>query len=151
MPAAAIATTTDTTALPVPSKPASGLIRRRVLVVEDDRVTAELLRYVLTEEGWRVHVASTGSEALRVMRSVSPPALVLTDLLVPQVGGFELVRAVRATPGWADVPVVLLTAHWSRACESDALRAGADAAYAKPFDPDELLAAVRRLVEHGRG
>lgn len=125
--------------------------RRRVLVVEDDVVTADLLRYILTEEGWAVDVVHTGSEALRALKSTPPPALVLTDLLVPQVGGFELVRAVRAAVGWGAVPLVVLTAQWSRTCESDALRAGADAAYGKPFDPDELLAAVRPLVERGRG
>lgn len=125
--------------------------RRRVLVIEDDRVTADLLRYILAEEGWSVDVVHTGSEALRAIKSTPPPALVLTDLLVPQVGGFELVRAVRAAVGWEAVPLVVLTAQWSRTCEGDARRAGADAAYGKPFDPDELLAAVRPLVERGRG
>lgn len=124
---------------------------RRVLVVEDDVVTAGLLRYILIEEGWEVDVVHSGSEALRAIRSTPPPALVLTDLLVPQVGGFELVRAIRTAAGWDAVPLVVLTAHWSRTCESDALRAGADAAYGKPFDPDELVAAVRPLVERGRG
>lgn len=123
---------------------------RRVLVVEDDRVTADLLRYILAEEGWDVDVLHTGSDALRTIRSGPPPALVLTDLFVPQVGGFELVRAVRASIGWEAVPLVLLTAHWSGVCERDAFRAGADAVYGKPFDPDELLAALRPLVEHGR-
>lgn len=123
---------------------------RRILVVEDDRVTADLLRYILAEEGWDVDVFHTGSDALRIIRSGPPPALVLTDLFVPQVGGFELVRAVRTAIGWEEVPLVLLTAHWSGACERDAVRAGADAVYSKPFDPDELLAALRPLVEHGR-
>lgn len=144
MPAAA-PTTTETRAAPAPPG------RARVLVVEDDRVTAGLLRYLLDEDGWEVHVVHTGSEALRVVHSTPPPALVLTDLMLPQVGGFELVRAVRAAPGWGHVPLVVLTAHWSRACEDDARRAGADAAYGKPFDPDLLLAAVRPLLEGGRG
>lgn len=138
------------TTLPAACERRTTTPRRRVLVVEDDRVTADLLRFVLAEEGWDVDVVHTGSDALRAVRSASPPALVLTDLLLPQVGGFELVRAVRATPGWGGVPLVVLTAHWSRVCEGDAVRAGADAACAKPFDPEELLAVVRPLIEGGR-
>ena len=140
-----------TTTLPGPLPAVATPEHPRVLVVEDDRVTAGLLRYILVEEGWEVDVVHTGSDALRAIRSSAPPALVLTDLLVPQVGGFELVRAVRTAAGWDAVPIVVLTAHWSRKCESDARRAGADAAYGKPFDPEELLDAVRPLVEHGRG
>lgn len=145
-----IAAPTPTRVRPSHAPAATVLERPRVLLVEDDRVTAELLRYIMADEGWDVDVFHTGSDALRAIRSSPPPALVLTDLFVPQVGGFELVRAVRAAAGWDAVPLVVLTAHWSRVCEDDALRAGADAAYGKPFDPDDLLDAVRPLVERGR-
>ena len=81
----------------------------RVLVVEDDFSTRELLRRILHDAGWTVQTATQGAEGLAVLRD-QPPDLILTDLMMPEMDGFESIRQVRAgTPG-ATIPIIVLTA-----------------------------------------
>jgi CheY-like chemotaxis protein len=82
---------------------------QRVLVVEDDEATQELLQKRLTKEGWQVVAASNGREALERLTQ-GPPDLVLLDLMMPEMDGFEFLEAFRKQPGCAQITVVVMTA-----------------------------------------
>jgi DNA-binding response OmpR family regulator len=117
----------------------------RVLVVEDDPDIAQLVAHYLGKAGFSTDVVSTGREALAAIAS-NPPELLVLDLMLPQVDGLEICRAVRTNPATAAVPIIILTA---RAEESDrivGLELGADDYLAKPFSPNELVARARALL-----
>lgn len=116
--------------------------RRKILVVEDDRKTVELIRLYLDKDGYRVIVAYSGDKAIDLARSERPDLIVL-DLMLPDVDGLEVCRTLRDE---SDVPIVMLTA---RATERDkliGLDLGADDYITKPFSPGELLARVRAVL-----
>ena len=117
------------------------------LVVEDDKNIAYLLQFILTREGFQVSAAVDGREALAMIDSAPIPSLVLLDIMLPYMDGFQLITHIRAKPAWRDVPILVLT---SRSQERDlvrALDAGANDYLVKPFQPGELLARTRRLVK----
>ena len=121
----------------------------RILVVEDDPDIAALVARYLEKAGFTVDIASTGRDALTAM-AARPPSLLVLDLMLPQVDGLEICRAVRANERTADVPIIILTA---RAEESDrivGLEIGADDYMAKPFSPNELVARVRALLRRAQ-
>ncbi len=118
----------------------------RILVIEDDDNIAQLLEFMLEREGHTVEVLADGETARRHIVSQPPPALVLLDSMLPYRDGLALLGDMRARPEWASTPVVMLTA---KSLERDIVRAlesGAADYVVKPFQPQELLARVRRLV-----
>jgi len=116
-----------------------------ILVVEDDEATAKLIRFVLEYEGFEVRHAADGLEAKGFITSQPAPALVTLDLELPHVKGEELMMQIKTTPGWERVPVVMITA--TRKKDSAwAVRKGAKGHLAKPFQPEDLLKCVRKLL-----
>jgi len=118
-----------------------------VFVVEDDRVIQRLLRHLLERRGYHVDVAGDGRQALRVIETAAPPALVLLDIVLPYVHGFDLIQRIRETPGWTGVPVIMLTSKAQEKHVVRALDAGANDYVLKPLKPEELAARVRRFVK----
>ncbi|MGH2585371.1 MAG: response regulator transcription factor [Dehalococcoidia bacterium] len=112
-----------------------------ILVVEDDLALARLIEALLASAGYDVRTAGDGERALESARA-EKPALVLLDLTLPRIDGWEVLARLRAMPD--PPPVVLFTAH--HAAEERARAAGAAAAILKPFDVDDLLETVRRLL-----
>jgi CheY-like chemotaxis protein len=119
----------------------------RVLVVEDYEHMRDILTDVLVEAGYAVETAAHGGEALARAREALPD-MILLDLNMPQMNGWELWQALRELPGGQDVKLILLTADESGPAE--AARLGAHACLMKPFDLDELLATVQRVASGGR-
>ena len=115
---------------------------KRVLVVDDDPAVRKLITAVLRDH-YSVTVASNGAEALESMRQRLPDAVVL-DMMMPVMDGWTFLIARRDQPGYARVPVMVVSAE-PTACE-DGRRLGAAACMAKPFDLDRLAAAVEALV-----
>lgn len=115
----------------------------RILLVEDDTAIRETMSELLAEEGYRVTTAANGAEALELLDASDAPSLILLDLMMPVMNGFELRRALRSDPRLADIPVVVISA--SRDAERRAT-VEADAFLAKPFDATRLLDTVGRLV-----
>jgi DNA-binding response OmpR family regulator len=117
----------------------------QILIVEDDPDIAELVARYLDKAGYVTTRAASGREALRLI-AAKVPDLVVLDLMLPQVDGLEVCRAVRANEHTAGIPIIMLTA---RADESErivGLELGADDYLAKPFSPNELVARVRALL-----
>ena len=117
----------------------------RVLVVDDDAVIRQLICVNLELEGFEVHTAEDGQDALDKVKTVGP-AVVTLDIMMPRLDGWETAARLRNDPDTAHVKVILLSA---RAQEADLRRGhgiGVDAYLTKPFDPDELVEAVRRLA-----
>lgn len=121
----------------------------RVLLVEDEEDIAFILRFLLERNGFQVDHAPDGREAMaRLDRD--PPDIVILDIMLPYHDGLEIVEALRNRPSWQAVPVLMLTA---KAREADIVRAlelGADDYVTKPFQPEEVLARIRRLLRRGR-
>jgi DNA-binding response OmpR family regulator len=114
----------------------------RVLVVEDDPKTAATLKLYLEHAGFDVAVAADGAEALKRQRS-DPADLVLLDVMLPEVGGLAVCRALRRE---SDVATILVTARTTEADKLEGLSSGADDYVTKPFSPREVVARVRAVL-----
>src|SRR3990172_1392785 len=113
--------------------------RESILVVEDEEDIVELLRYNLAKEGYQVSSASSGEKALESVHSKAPDLIVL-DLMLPGVDGFELCRRLKGNPQTAHIPIVMLTARTQEADIVAGLEMGADDYVTKPFSPRVLAA-----------
>jgi two-component system KDP operon response regulator KdpE len=115
---------------------------QRILVVDDEAQIARVLRRSLAARGYEVQVAGCGEEALGIFNSWAPD-LVITDLSMPNMGGLELCRRIRAT---SQAPIIVLSVKGEERAKVEALDAGADDYVTKPFGIDELLARVRATL-----
>jgi PAS domain S-box-containing protein len=115
-----------------------------VLVVDDEPDGRELIALLLRDSGADVTVAGSATEALRALERARPTVLI-SDLAMPEVDGYELIRRVRSSPEGAGIAALALTAHASAEARATAFTAGFDTYVAKPVDPAELVAAVARL------
>lgn len=118
-----------------------------VLIVESDQHIAQFLLSLLERHGYKTLLAVDGLEARKIIDLGSDlPDLIVLDAMLPYIDGFELIRIVRAKEGWNDTPILMLTA---KAAERDIVRSfdvGANDYIVKPFQPNELLARMRRFL-----
>ena len=116
--------------------------KRRILVIEDDHKTADIVRLYLEKGGYDVLTAGDGADGLELARQ-DKPDLVVLDLLLPGIGGLEVCRTLR---GESDMPIIMLTAMSTEQDKLDGLDLGADDYVTKPFSPRELAARVRAVL-----
>jgi DNA-binding response OmpR family regulator len=119
----------------------------RILVVEDNEHAAYLVRFLLERAGYTVTVSPDGRDALAKLESLEPVDLIVLDLMLPYVSGYQVLIEARKSERWRHVPIVVVTA---RTLEMDAVRAletGANDFVRKPFHPEELVARIRRALE----
>lgn len=116
-----------------------------ILVVDDDKEIARLMRTYLEQAGFRVSVAYDGESALHAIRRERPD-LVLLDLMLPDRDGWEITRIVRSDPALADIPIVMLTARVEDTDKIVGLNLGADDYLTKPFNPQVVVAHVRAVL-----
>src|SRR3954464_15851995 len=114
-------------------------IMQKILLVEDERVLADTIRYNLAREGFQVQQALDGEDAISRFRSAQPD-LILLDLMLPKLDGFEVCRVIRRESA---VPILMLTARESEVDRVVGLEIGADDYITKPFSMRELIARVR--------
>jgi len=117
-------------------------MKETILVVDDERNILELARMYLEAEGYNLIVARDGKEALAQWRAAKP-ALMVLDLMLPQVDGWEVCRRVRAE---SDLPIIMLTARSDDVDKIVGLELGADDYLTKPFNPRELVARVKAVL-----
>ena len=120
-----------------------------ILIVDDERDILELLKYNLEKEGYRVLTAHNGKEALRVVKQ--HPDLVVLDVMMPELDGWEVCKAIRKDPATAKTPIVFLTARDSEVDEVVGLELGADDYITKPVKVRTFLARVKRALKGRAG
>jgi len=114
----------------------------RVLVVDDDPPSVKMISFLLREEGYEVSSADNGKAALELVER-DPPDLVILDVMMPHIDGFEVCRRIRQK---LDIPIIFLSAKGETVDKVTGLQLGADDYLAKPFEPAELLARVRAVM-----
>jgi CheY-like chemotaxis protein len=120
-------------------------VSAKILVVEDEPENRLLIGMILTTEGYQVIPAVDGADALARLAS-EPPDLILLDLMMPQMNGFEVLERLRADPTTAPVPVIVLTALAQERDIARAVSSGAQGYVIKPFEPDELLKRIGQAL-----
>jgi DNA-binding response OmpR family regulator len=123
---------------------------RSIVIVEDDEDIADSIRYNLERESFRVRVATTGEDGLNLILD-RPPSLVLLDLNLPHMSGFEMCRRLRAEATTARVPILILTARTDESDKVLGLNIGADDYITKPFSMRELVARVNAVLRRADG
>jgi DNA-binding response OmpR family regulator len=121
----------------------------RVLVVEDEPDVVELLRYHLSHEGYAVLIAQTGGDVVRRAREARPDVILL-DVMLPQLNGWDVCRRLKAEPETRGIPVIMVTGRVSEADKVLGFEIGAEDYVTKPFSPRELLAPIRAVLRRGR-
>jgi DNA-binding response OmpR family regulator len=124
---------------------ADGERQQRVLIVEDEDNIAIALDYLMSREGYAHERIATGRGALELIRE-SRPDLVLLDVMLPEVSGYEICQKVRADKGLEDVRILMMTARGSAMERRKGLALGADGFIAKPFELSELRAELHRIL-----
>ena len=118
----------------------------RVSLVGDDEMSAELGRFLVQRQGFEFSHVDDGQKALDMLNNQDPPSAVILDWLLPFVDGMAVLDAIRKSPKWAHVPVLVLTGKTREEDIVKALDAGANDFIAKPFQPAELAARLKRIV-----
>jgi DNA-binding response OmpR family regulator len=118
-----------------------------ILVVDDEEDIRYLLQISLEQEGFRVVTASSGREALHFIAD-NRPDLVVLDVMMPEIDGFEVLRRLKENEATCHIPVVMLTAKDSTSAVVSGLEIGADFYWTKPFKVPDLARTVRLILEH---
>ena len=116
----------------------------KVMIVDDEDVLLEMIVLLIEELGYQAVLATNGQEALAFLSHQSElPALIISDVMMPRMNGVELARAIKTTPGWNTIPIILMSA-------AGRPRANhvADSFLAKPFELDTLAALIENYVDH---
>ena len=117
----------------------------KVIIVDDDRDTREMLTLALELEGFGVSQAANGLRLISAMH-VDRPDVILLDVMMSWIDGFELCRAIKKNQTFADIPVIFISARKSLEDEKAGLDAGAVDYFAKPLDVDRLIARIREIL-----
>ena len=117
-----------------------------VLVVEDEYDSQQMVSKILQHQGMEVYVAHNGRECMDMVLQVRP-FVVITDLSMPGMDGWETLEALRSNPQTAHIPVIAMTAYHSVAVAADAQRAGFDAYFSKPLDLPSFVACIHDLAD----
>lgn len=123
---------------------------QKVLVVDDDPLTRRVLQHYLERGGYEVLRANNGHEAINIA-SRDLPALIILDLILPDMGGLEVLDQIQRGATTKGIPVILLSGNSDLLMTDEALKSGAAQALAKPINPEQLLAVMRKvLTKEGR-
>jgi len=117
----------------------------KVVIVDDDRDTREMLTLALELEGFQVGGAANGLRLISAMH-VDRPDVILLDVMMSWIDGFELCRAIKKNPTFSDIPVIFISARKSAEDEREGREAGALDYFPKPLDMDRLIARIREIL-----
>jgi two-component system phosphate regulon response regulator PhoB len=124
-------------------------VKAKILIVDDEPETVEIVEFNLKQAGFGVISAADGEEALRKAKA-NLPALIVLDLMLPEIDGTEVCKLLRRDPATASTPVIMLTAKATELDRVLGLELGADDYLTKPFSPRELVLRVKKLLERGQ-
>jgi two-component system alkaline phosphatase synthesis response regulator PhoP/two-component system response regulator VicR len=122
----------------------------RILAVDDEPNIVRLIQVNLERQGYQVETANNGRQALEKVRA-NRPDLLVSDVMMPEMDGFELLKNVRADASLSDLPIIMLTAKGADKDIMEGYTRGADMYLTKPFNPQELLQFVKRLLSYNNG
>ncbi len=118
---------------------------RKILIADDSGSIRQMLAFVLTQAGFEVESAQDGQDALLKIQGFTPD-LVITDLNMPNINGIELVKRVRALANFRFIPILILTTEGQEELKQAGKAAGATGWLVKPFQPEKLLAVVKKVL-----
>ena len=117
------------------------------LVVEDDEQIGQLVKFIVEREGFDVILAQDGRAVQQLMATAAAPAVIILDIMLPFVDGFQLIAEIRAHALWKNCPAIMLSAKSQERDIARALDAGASDFLIKPFMPDDLRARIRHVIK----
>lgn len=117
---------------------------KKILAVDDSKTMREMVSFTLKGAGYEIIDAEDGKQALEKIQNVKVDA-VITDLNMPNMNGYELIRALRAQPAYKMAPILMLTTEGDEAKKSEGKQAGATGWIVKPFNPEKLLQVVKKV------
>ncbi|MEO1514663.1 MAG: response regulator [Bacteroidota bacterium] len=121
---------------------------KTVLLVDDEPNILVPLEFLVRNKGYRTLTASNGRQALKVMEKVQPD-LILLDVMMPEMNGFETARQIRQNPDWANIHIIFLTAKGTSEDKIQGYTSGGEVYLTKPFDNEELLNTIDETLEFG--
>lgn len=120
---------------------------KQILIVDDNEDSCQVFTRVLRKEGYEVALARDGAEGLQKI-SASRPDLILLDVMLPGINGFEVCRTIKNDPSLRSIPVLIISAGIDPALQEQGLNVGAEALLTKPIRPPDLIAKIRRYLNH---
>lgn len=120
---------------------------KNVMVVEDNEKNRKLMRVVLNAKGYNVIEATTGEEALNLLKEQTPD-IILMDIQLPGIDGLTLIRQIKADASKKDIPIIAVTAHAMKGDEQKIMDSGCDAYVSKPIDTRELPVTVEKYLKN---
>jgi len=124
-------------------------MKNKVLIVEDDLSTVELLKVTLELEGYDVAIAYDGIEALRKVEHEKPDLIVL-DIMLPGVDGFEVCQLLKHNLKFMNIPIIMVTAKVRKEDRATGFEKGADDYITKPFEPAQLVERIKKFIKKGK-
>jgi two-component system alkaline phosphatase synthesis response regulator PhoP len=121
-------------------------MKKRIAVIEDNQINIDLIRYQLKVEGFEVFIEKTGEKGLKMIKNQKPD-LILLDVGLPDIDGFELCRNLRSDEMTKDYPIIMLTARAEDSDRIEALKLGADDYITKPYNAEELILRIKNLLK----
>lgn len=122
------------------------MAKQKILIVEDEESLLKLESILLTSKGYQVRGVTNGQAALDAIEE-DPPHLVLLDIMLPEIDGFEICRRIKANPATSDIPVIMLTAKKSREDMARGEEVGADWYVTKPFKSAMVIETIQRFID----
>jgi DNA-binding response OmpR family regulator len=130
---------------PVPGEPSRDVMPRKVIIVDDDRETREMLQVLLELEGYEVKLAANGLRLISTLH-VDKPDLILLDVMMSWIDGFELCQAIKKNPEFRDIPVFFISGRTSPEDVERGFAAGCHDYFPKPIDGERLVHRIREVI-----
>lgn len=125
------------------------MAKEKILIVEDEKNIAKLIRYNLEKSDYDCTVARTGEDALSILEK-QHFNLIILDIMLPEMDGFEVCRNIKQVPGIKNIPIIMLTAKSEEVDRIVGLELGADDYITKPFSPRELILRIKAILKRGK-
>jgi CheY-like chemotaxis protein len=123
------------------------MMSKCILVVEDDAQNSYLIQFILEKGGYEVEIVSDGEQAVAAVEAAdTKPDLILMDMLLPKMNGYEATRAIKGMPDAGSIPVIALTAYSMKGDRERILEAGCDGYIAKPIDPETFVTEMEEYL-----